>query len=215
MPFGLKNAGATYQRMMNKVFRHQIGRVVEVYLDDMIVKSKREEDHLTNLQEVFSEARKNNLRFNPEKCTFGVRAGKFLGFFLTERGIEANPDKCRAVTDMRPPSSKKEIQKLTGMIAALSRFVSKAANRSLPFFKVLKKKAAFQWTAECEHALAELKKILSAQSSSLSGSSTAGNGAAGIASSIGTRPVVVPSRSTSSTVASIAATPLNVEPTEQ
>ncbi|GAU13013.1 hypothetical protein TSUD_173130 [Trifolium subterraneum] len=93
MPFGLKNAGATYQRMMNKVFHNEIGDMLEVYMDDMIVKSEEEIDHTVHLKRVFDQARKFNMRFNPEKCTFGVKAGKFLGFYLTERGIEANPDK--------------------------------------------------------------------------------------------------------------------------
>ena len=82
---------------------------MEVYLDNMIVKGKMDEEHLANLQEIFADARKNNLRFNPEKCTFGIRAGKFLKFCLTERRIEANPNKCRAVTEMRPLASKKEV----------------------------------------------------------------------------------------------------------
>lgn len=93
VPFGLKNAGATYQRLMNKVFHAQIGRVVEVYLNEMIVKSKADTDHLVDLSEKFAEARKNSLKLNPEKCMFGVRAGKFLGFYLSEKGIEANLDK--------------------------------------------------------------------------------------------------------------------------
>lgn len=108
MLFGLKNAGATYQRMMNKVLRVQIGWIVEVYLDD----SKADADHMSDLREVFAEARKNSLELNLGKCTFGMRAGKFWGFYLTARGIEANLDKCRAVTEMRPRTTKKEIQKL-------------------------------------------------------------------------------------------------------
>lgn len=126
----------------------------------MIEKSKSDQGHLDDLAEIFTEARKNNLRFNPEKFTFGVRARKFPGFCLMEWGIEANPDKCWVVTEMCPPTSKKEVQKLTGMITAFSRFVSKASNRSLPFFKILKKGVQFQWTSECENALAELKQIL-------------------------------------------------------
>ncbi|MCH79596.1 hypothetical protein A2U01_0000348 [Trifolium medium] len=135
MPFGLKNAGATYQRMMNKVFRTEIGDMLEVYMDDMIVKSKEEVDHTTHLRKVFEKARQCKMRFNPEKCTFGVRAGKFLGFYLTERGIEANSDKCRAFTEFPTPDSKKSIQSLNGMLTSLSRF--------------------------CEQALQHLKKALS------------------------------------------------------
>ncbi|GAU51366.1 hypothetical protein TSUD_134070 [Trifolium subterraneum] len=103
MPFGLKNAGATYQRMMNKVFHNEIGDMLEVYMDDMIVKSEEEIDHTVHLKRVFDQARKFNMRFNPEKCTFGVKAGKFLGFYLTERGIEVNPDKCRAFFNYPTP----------------------------------------------------------------------------------------------------------------
>ncbi|CAJ2671137.1 unnamed protein product [Trifolium pratense] len=161
MPFGLKNAGATYQRMMNKVFRGQIGDMLEVYMDDMIVKSPEELDHVVHLRKVFEQARKYNMRFNPEKCTFGVRAGKFLGFYLTERGIEANPDKCRAFAELPTPSDKKSIQTLNGMLTSLSRFVSKSAQHALPFFKLLKKEAVFEWTDECEQALQHLKKALS------------------------------------------------------
>ncbi|CAJ2674993.1 unnamed protein product [Trifolium pratense] len=161
MPFGLKNAGATYQRMMNKVFRGQIGDMLEVYMDDMIVKSPEELDHVVHLRKVFEQARKYNMRFNPEKCTFGVRAGKFPGFYLTERGIEANPDKCRAFAELPTPSDKKSIQTFNGMLTSLSRFVSKSAQHALPFFRLLKKEAVFEWTNECEQALQHLKKTLS------------------------------------------------------
>ena len=88
------------------------------------------------------------MRFNPEKCTFGVRAGKFLGFYLTERGIEANPDKCRAFSEFPTPCSKKSIQSLNGMLASLSRFVAKSAQHALLFFKLLRKEATFEWTDE-------------------------------------------------------------------
>jgi len=97
MPFGLKNAGATYQRLMDKVFKDQIGRNMEVYVDDMVVKSGEVEKHLRDLEEVFARIREYNIRLNPEKCVFGVKGGKFLGFMLTNRGIEANPDKCEAI----------------------------------------------------------------------------------------------------------------------
>ena len=93
MPFGLKNAGATYQRLMNKMFAKQIGRNVQVYVDDMLVKSRREEDHLGDLKETFDILRSYNMKLNPGKCVFGVTAGKFLGFMVSQRGIEANPDK--------------------------------------------------------------------------------------------------------------------------
>ena len=107
MPFGLKNAGATHQRLMNKVFKEQIGRNMEVYVDDMIVKSCVVDEHLKDLEEVFVKIRKYNLRLNPEKCVFGVRGGKLLGFMLTNRGIEANLDKCEAILNMRSPTNLK------------------------------------------------------------------------------------------------------------
>ena len=93
MSFNLKNAGATYQRLMNKSFSHQIGRNVQVYVDDMLVKSQLENDHLDDLKETFDTFRSYNIKLNPSKCTFEVMAGKFLGFMVSQRGIKVNPDK--------------------------------------------------------------------------------------------------------------------------
>ncbi|XP_058733219.1 uncharacterized protein LOC131604820 [Vicia villosa] len=101
------------------------------------------------------------MRFNPEKCTFGVRAGKFLGFYLTERGIEANLNKCRAFSGLPTPNLKKSIQTLNGMLTSLFRFVAKSAQHALPLFKLLRKETAFEWTEECECALSHLKQALS------------------------------------------------------
>lgn len=160
MPFGLKNAGATYQRLMDKILADQMGRNVEAYVDDMVVKSRTEEDHLADLQELFDTLAKYSLKLNPEKCSFGVQAGKFLGFMLTGRGIEANPDKCAAIINMRSPTTVKEVQKLTGRVAALARFLSKSGNRAFPFYQCLKKNDKFQWTNECEEAFLKLKEFL-------------------------------------------------------
>ncbi|GAU42123.1 hypothetical protein TSUD_350970 [Trifolium subterraneum] len=154
-------SGATYQRMMNKVFHNEIGDMLEVYMDDMIVKSEEELDHTIHLKRVFDQARKFNMRFNPEKCTFGVKAGKFLGFYLTERGIEVNPDKCKAFFDYPTPKSKKSIQTLNGMLTSMARFVAKSAQHALPLFKLLRKETTFEWTEECEGALQHLKRALS------------------------------------------------------
>ncbi|XP_016165024.1 uncharacterized protein LOC107607607 [Arachis ipaensis] len=129
MPFGLKNAGATYQRLMDKVFNKQIGRNLEVYVDDMVVKTQQEHTHDVDLQEVFGQLRKHNMRLNPEKCAFGVKGGKFLGFMLTSRGIEANPKKCEAIINMRSPRTIKEVQRLNGRLAALSRFIPSILTR--------------------------------------------------------------------------------------
>ena len=109
MPFRLKNAGATYQRLMNKMFAHQIRRNVQVYVDDMLVKSLREEDHLDDLRETFNTLRSYNMKLNPNKCAFGVTAGKFLGFMVSQRGIEVNPEKIRAIVELQPPRTIKEV----------------------------------------------------------------------------------------------------------
>ena len=147
MPFGLKNVGATYQRLMNKMFTHQIGRNVQVYVDDMLVKSLRENDHLNNLQEMFDTLWSYNMKLNLSKCVFGVTAGKFLGFMVSKRGIEVNPEKVWAIMELEPPRMVKEVQSLNGKIAALNRFVSKVTDKCLPFFRTLRK--SFEWTDEC------------------------------------------------------------------
>ena len=147
MPFDLKNAGATYQRLMNRMFAPQIGRNVQVYVDDMLVKSQREEDHLEDLRETFDTLCSYNMKLNPGKCAFRVTAGKFLGFMVSQRGIKANPDKIQAIMEMAPPRNVKEMQSLNGKIVALNRFVSSATDKCLPFFRTLKK--SFEWTAEC------------------------------------------------------------------
>ena len=147
MPFSLKNAGATYQRLVNHMFCPQIGQNVEVYVDDMLVKSLDKERHLDDIQETFDTLRQYNMKLNSSKCAFGVSSSKFLGFMVSHRGIEANPDKIQAILNMEPPRNIKEVQSFTEQVAAFNRFVSKATNKCLPFFKVLKK--AFEWTNEC------------------------------------------------------------------
>ena len=158
MSFGLKNAGATYQRLMNRMFHDQIGRNVEVYVDDMLVKSKEEGGHLDDLRETFETLHKYQMKLNPSKCAFGVYLGKFLGFMVSQKGIEANLDKIKAILEMQPPKTTKEIQRLTGRVAALNRFMSRSTDKWLPFFKTLKK--AFVWTEECHQAFEELKRYL-------------------------------------------------------
>ena len=160
MPFGLKNAGATYQRLMDRVFRPLLGRTVEVYVDDIIVKSPNPKQHSTDLAEVFKALRTYNIRLNPEKCTFGVDGGKFLGFMLTQRGIEANPEKCQAIIDMRSPTNVKEVQRLVGRLTAISRFLPKLADQTTPMIKLLKKSARFVWDETCEHNFTTLKQLL-------------------------------------------------------
>ena len=132
------------------MFNQQIGRNMEVYVDDMFVKSQEELAHLDNLKETFATLKTHQMRLNPSKCVFGVASEKFLGFMVSQRGIEANPEKVRAIIDMTSPRTVKEVQKLTGRITALNRFVSRATDKCLPFFKTLKQ--AFAGTDECEDA---------------------------------------------------------------
>ena len=129
MPFGLKNARATYQKLVNRMFQKQIGASMEVYIDDMLVKSTAAKLHITHISEPFQILREYNMKLNPAKCAFGVSTRKFLGFVVNNRGIEANLDKIKAVLDMPPPSNIKEVQRLTGRVVALRRFVSKANDK--------------------------------------------------------------------------------------
>ena len=108
--------------------------------------------------------RKINLKLNPEKCVFGVPSGKLLVFFVSQRRIEANPDKIKAIEQIEAPKRIKDVRRLTGRVAAMSRFISKSAERALPFFKILKKAGLTEWTAEAEAALQDLKKYLSSTS---------------------------------------------------
>ncbi|XP_024046441.1 uncharacterized protein LOC112100831 [Citrus clementina] len=160
MPFGLKNAGATYQRLVNKVFKPLIGKTIEVYMDDMITKSKIPMKHVRHLEETFGLLRKYKMKLNPEKCAFGVESGKFLGFMVSHRGIQANPEKIQAIVQMRSPRNLKEMQSLTGRLAALSRFISKATDKCQPFFQVIRRGKKTEWTPECEEAFQNLKQYL-------------------------------------------------------
>ncbi|KAM1196347.1 hypothetical protein ACFX2J_022732 [Malus domestica] len=162
MPFGQKNAGATYQRLVNSMFAEQIGKSMEVYIDDMLVKSKYADQHITNLSETFTILKRYRMRLNPNKCAFGVGSGKFLGFMISQRGIEANPEKIKAILDKKEPVTSKDIQSLTGKVAALTRFISKATDRCALFFKALKgSKKYITWTDECDEAFKNLKDYMS------------------------------------------------------
>ncbi|GKF00543.1 reverse transcriptase domain-containing protein [Tanacetum coccineum] len=163
MPFGLKNARATYQRLVDKVFSHQIGRNLKAYVDDMVIKSTSEEEMLRDIQETFERFRSINMKLNPKKCSFNVKEGPFLGNLITKHGIKANPSKVKAVINLDQPRTLKDIQSLNGKLAALSRFLSKGAERSLAFFKVLKEckdKKSIQWTTNVDKALEKMKKLV-------------------------------------------------------
>ncbi|XP_022845323.1 uncharacterized protein LOC111368325 [Olea europaea var. sylvestris] len=161
MSFGLKNAEATYQRLINKVLADLIGKNIETYVDDMVVKSKKVEEHISDLEEVFVTLRTCKMKLNPEKCVFGVVSGKFLGFMITHWGIEANPDKIQALEAMESPRTKKEVQKLTGWVVALNKFMARAANRCFPFFKALGGNYCFEWNEELSGVL--VKEVNRAQ----------------------------------------------------
>ncbi|PKA53699.1 putative mitochondrial protein [Apostasia shenzhenica] len=160
MPFGLKNVGATYQRMIDAVFKNQRGRNLEAYVDDVLVKSRSLSEHLGDLQETLDTLRRYNLKLNPAKCTFGAASGKFLGYLVSVRGIEANPDKISAIQNMPSPKTAKEIQKLAGRINYLGRFISKAGDRCSPFFRCLRDSKKGLLDGRCEAAFIELKKYL-------------------------------------------------------
>ena len=150
MPFDLKNAGATYQRLVNKIFAKLLEVSMEVYIDDMLVKSAVARDYVTHLDQTFSILRQTNMMLNPSKCTFVVRVGKFLGFIVSQRGTEANREKIQTIFDMGPPQRGKEVQKVTECIAALNRFVSRSIDKCLLFFNILRGSKEFAWTKECE-----------------------------------------------------------------
>jgi hypothetical protein len=160
MPEGLKNVGGSLCRMTAKVLFSQIGRNVLTYVDDIIVKSTKQENHIADLQETFANFKKAGLKLNPEKCVFGVKKGKFLGCLVSTKGIEANPSKIEAILRMEPPKSRKGTQRMTGRLASLNRFISRSAERNLPFFEVLKSAEVFQWGPIQQKAFEELKQYL-------------------------------------------------------
>jgi hypothetical protein len=161
MPKGLKNARPTFSRLTKTVLESQVGRNIFTYVDDIVVASKNKEDHLADLAESFTNMWDAQLCLNPEKCVFGVRQGKILGYLVSHRGIEANPTKIQAIINMTPPQSTRDVQRLTGRLAALNRFISKSAERSLPFLKTLRGTKDFAWGPEQAAAFASLKRQLS------------------------------------------------------
>jgi hypothetical protein len=160
MSFGLKNADATYQQAIQAYFKRQLNKNVEAYVDDVVVKSRNSDTLIADLEETSASLREYRWKLNPNKCVFGVPSGKLLGFIISHRGIEANPKKISAITSMKAPTCIKDVQKLTGFMAALNRFISKLGERP-PLFKLLKHQEKFAWTPEADQALAQLKDFLS------------------------------------------------------
>ncbi|KAI0512212.1 hypothetical protein KFK09_012850 [Dendrobium nobile] len=160
MPFGLKNAGATYQRAMTRIFDDLIHQKVECYVDDLVIKSMDREDHLDDLRIVFERIRKYDLKMNPLKCAFGVSSGKFLGYVVRHRGIEVDPNKIKAIMEMPPPKSLRQLRSLQGQLAFIRRFISNLSGRCQPFSKLMKKDVRFKWDEECQEAFDSIKRYL-------------------------------------------------------
>jgi hypothetical protein len=160
MPKGLRNAGPTFCRIMNATLKDEVGINVLSYVSDIVVASKKKTTYIFDLAETFTNMCEGRLEFNSEKCVFGVMRGKVLGCLVSTNGIEANPDKIRAILQMQPPQTRKEVQQLTGHIAALNRIIAKLAERSLPFFTTLRGSAKVEWGLEQQKPFEDLKFYL-------------------------------------------------------
>jgi hypothetical protein len=160
MPYGIKSALPTFVRAMHKTFRDLIRALVEVYVDDIIVKIKSHSSLLDNLAIVLNRLRSMCMMLNPDKCVFKVSTEKLLGFLILHWGIEANPEKIKAIEEMRPPGRIKDVQKHTRCLVTLNWFISRLAEQALPFFKLLWKSEPFVWTEEADVAFQELKQYL-------------------------------------------------------
>jgi hypothetical protein len=162
MPFGLKNVGATYQRMMQNCLGSQIGYNIQVYIDDVVITTRKEESLISDLVETFDNLNRYKLKLNPTKCSFGVSAGQLLGFLVSARGIEVNPEKIQAILTMGKPTKLHDVQKLAGRVTTLSRFVARLGEKALPFYTLMKKSDdKFEWIEEADIAFVQLKKVLS------------------------------------------------------
>ena len=160
MPFDLKNVGATYQRLVTKMFRPLPEKTMEVYIDDMLVNSRESPDHAEHLQEAFELLRAYGMKLNPSKCTFKVSAGQFLGFMVTHRGIKANPAQLKSILESPAPASRKGVQQLTGRLTTLGRFISRFTDRLKPFFATLNGANQAGWNEECDEAFTAIKQYL-------------------------------------------------------
>jgi len=161
MPFGLINVGATYQGGMTKIFHDMMHKEIEVYVDDMMVKSGTKEEHVEYLLKMFQRLRKYKLHLNPNKCTFGVRSGKLLGFIISQKGIEVDPNKVKAIRDMPAPQTKKQVRGFLGRLNYISRFISHITATCGPIFKLLRKDQRIVWTEDCQKAFNNIKEYLS------------------------------------------------------
>jgi ribonuclease HI len=160
MPFGLKNAGATYQREMVTLFHDMMHKEIDVYVDDMIAKSKDEENHIPALKKLFERLRTYQLKLNPAKCTFRVKSGKLLGFVVSNNGIEVDPDKVKAIQAMTAPKTEKEVRSFLGRLNYIARFISQLTVTCEPIFRLLRKKNPGVWDEDCQEAFDKIKQYL-------------------------------------------------------
>ncbi|XP_078153726.1 uncharacterized protein LOC144548890, partial [Carex rostrata] len=160
MPFSLKNAGATYQRAMTKIFDDLIHKIFECYVDDLVVKAMTYEEHLENLRIVFDRLRLHALKLNPLKCAFMVSSGKFLGFVVRHRGIEIDPGKIKAIMDLPPPQNLKQLRSFQGRLAYIRRFIANLSGKIQQFTRLTKKNVPFKWDSECQIAFERVKQYL-------------------------------------------------------
>src|SRR3954467_13753065 len=161
MPFGLKSSQSTYQWCVQNCLHKQIGRNVHAYVDDIVVKSRKQETLIDDLKETFDNLRVYKMMLNPEKCVFGVPTGKLLGFLVSNRGIEANPEKIEAITSLAKPACINDVQCLAGRVASLSRFISRLGEKALPLDQLMKKADTFVWSNAANVAFEDLKRQLS------------------------------------------------------
>ena len=160
IPFRLKNVGATYQRMATALLHDMMHNEVEVYIDDMIVKSKEREGHIVNLRRFFERIKEYRLGLNLQICTFGVTAEKLLGFLVSDRKIEVDPTKIKAILEMPPSKSEKEIRGFLGQLQYINQFIAKFTSTCEPIFKLLRKNEPHEWNDECQKAFEFIKEYL-------------------------------------------------------
>jgi hypothetical protein len=162
MTFGLKNAGATYQRAMNYIFHELIGQVIEIYIDDVVIKSLNHDTHLEDVKRTLESTRKHSLNMNPNKCAFGVSAREFLGFLVHEGGIEVGKKSMKAIDEVVHPTNLKELQSLLSKINFVRRFISNLSQKVLPFSPLLKlkKDQKFTWGDEQQKSFDEIKQYM-------------------------------------------------------
>nr|KAJ0205864.1 hypothetical protein LSAT_V11C500266290 [Lactuca sativa] len=163
MLFGIKNAGATYQWLMDKVFDDQIGSNIEVYVDDIVVKSRNEEILLHNVEETFRTLAKVKMKLNPTKCAFGVDEWQFHGYQISKEGILPNPTKIQEFLESKTPHNLKGVQEINGRLTTLGRFIAKSAEKTIPLYQTLKgclDKKQFKWIERADADLQQLKDAL-------------------------------------------------------